>query len=174
MPKLGYKQTAEHIEKAKKVRKVSEKFIRWWKGKSQSQEHKEKRISKLIGVSFTDERKRKISEKLKGRRAWNKGLTKLENPDLITGGFSKENHWNWQGGISTINNLERNSPEYKIWRKKVYMRDYFTCRMCGCKGKELNAHHVIPFSKDKNSRLLLKNGITVCIDCHKLIHKKHV
>ena len=57
------------------------------------------------------------------------------------------------------------------------MRDNYTCCDCGkksCKGEKvyLNAHHKIPFSEDINLRFDVDNGVTLCIDCHKLIEKE--
>jgi hypothetical protein len=85
--------------------------------------------------------------------------------------LSKENHPNWKGGITPQNTFERNCPEYKAWRTAVYQRDNYTCQKCGAKGK-IQAHHRIPFSVDKSLRLEVSNGITLCKNCHKEIHKR--
>ena len=68
-------------------------------------------------------------------------------------------------------NSERNCAEYKSWRKKVLERDSFTCQRCGAINKKLNAHHIKRFAKDIANRFNVANGITLCVDCHKLIHK---
>ncbi|MBK9936639.1 MAG: HNH endonuclease [Cytophagaceae bacterium] len=83
----------------------------------------------------------------------------------------KESHWNWKGGISDENNLIRSSSEYKKWRLSVFIRDNFICQSCNKKGRVLNAHHIIPFSIDKNLRFELSNGITLCKGCHIELHK---
>lgn len=67
--------------------------------------------------------------------------------------------------------LIRNSEAYKEWRRKVFERDNYTCRICGEKGVRLVAHHVEEFSENKELRLDLSNGLTVCRDvCHRKIH----
>lgn len=66
----------------------------------------------------------------------------------------------------------RRTPEYHRWRKEVYERDNYTCQNCKQKGGKLNAHHIKPFSKYKNLRTQVDNGITLCEKCHKLLHKK--
>jgi len=66
----------------------------------------------------------------------------------------------------------RNTTEYKKWRKAIYERDNYTCQICGQKGGKLNAHHIKPFAKFKNLRTELNNGITLCENCHKLLHRK--
>ena len=54
----------------------------------------------------------------------------------------------------------------------VFKRDNFTCQKCGIVGRELNAHHIKPYAKYKELRYELSNGITLCEDCHKLVHKR--
>jgi len=82
-----------------------------------------------------------------------------------------ESHWNWKNGVSTENNIIRSSSQYKKWRKSVFYRDNFTCMICDKKGGVLNAHHLIPFSINKDLRLDLENGITLCKSCHIELHK---
>jgi len=57
-------------------------------------------------------------------------------------------------------------------RKKIYLRvfirDDFTCRICGKKeGQTLNAHHLIPFSHLEETREDMFNLVSVCENpCH--------
>lgn len=93
-------------------------------------------------------------------------------------------HPNWQGGISKVSKsfkLQiRRLPEYKIWRRNVFIRDDFTCQRCSTKGGSLQAHHKIAF-KDilimnniKTAEEAIKcdmlwnidNGVTYCRGCH--------
>jgi len=65
-------------------------------------------------------------------------------------------------------------PEYQQWRKAVYEIDNYTCKKCGSnKGGTLIAHHIESYAKNKNLRLVVSNGITLCIDCHKSFHHKY-
>lgn len=66
----------------------------------------------------------------------------------------------------------RNSEEMRNWRTQVFERDNYTCQKCGQIGVKLNAHHIIPFSKDKSLRFDISNGITLCVQCHKKDHKR--
>lgn len=67
---------------------------------------------------------------------------------------------------------DRRSGRYARWRKSVYERDNYTCRMCGKHGEELNAHHIKPWIKYPEFRFDIDNGITLCRKCHTKIHSK--
>lgn len=66
----------------------------------------------------------------------------------------------------------RNTPEYRNWRTAVFERDNYTCQDCKQVGGVLNAHHIKPFKKYPKERYVVSNGVTLCIDCHRLRHKK--
>lgn len=85
---------------------------------------------------------------------------------------SGEEHWNWKGGITDENHRQRESSEYKQWRKSVFERDSFTCQICGQTGGILNAHHIKPFSIYHELRFVVDNGITLCKKCHVELHKR--
>jgi len=132
----------------------------------------------------------KISQKLKGRPTWNKGL-KLGKSKMSLGalklrgekaGKTKkgipifklrgENSHFWKGGITPINRKIRTSLEYKIWRRAVFERDNFTCIWCKVKsgnGKAiiLNADHIKSFAFYPELRFAIDNGRTLCVPCHK-------
>jgi hypothetical protein len=80
-------------------------------------------------------------------------------------------HWNWKGGITELVMKIRNSDDYKIWRKKVYKRDNYTCQKCRVKGGYIEAHHIKSFSKHKKDIFNVDNGITLCKKCHREMHK---
>lgn len=58
-----------------------------------------------------------------------------------------------------------NSPRYVRWRKAVYARDGFRCRLCG-RTDDLNAHHVKTWARYPSLRFVVGNGITLCAICH--------
>ena len=66
------------------------------------------------------------------------------------------------------------SAEYKEWRKKVYIRDNFKCRMPGCnsKSKQIAAHHIYPKKLYPEKQFDLSNGITLCKNCHEKTYGK--
>lgn len=61
--------------------------------------------------------------------------------------------------------------EYREWRKQVLQEDNYTCVVCGQIGKELQAHHVLPFALFKEQRFDATNGRVMCKSCHTELHK---
>ena len=66
----------------------------------------------------------------------------------------------------------RHTIKYKTWRTSVFERDKYRCVNCGKIGGELQAHHIKSYAKHKDVRLDINNGVTLCKNCHKSIHKK--
>lgn len=66
----------------------------------------------------------------------------------------------------------RMSKEYKDWREAVFVRDGFRCQICGKVGGELNAHHIKHFKDFPAERLNVDNGVTLCCECHRELHRK--
>ncbi|WP_312471761.1 HNH endonuclease signature motif containing protein [Neobacillus sp.] len=60
------------------------------------------------------------------------------------------------------------SAEYKEWRKKVYIRDNYKCKMPGCSSnsKQIAAHHIYPKKLYPEKQFDVSNGITLCKKCH--------
>ena len=56
------------------------------------------------------------------------------------------------------------------FRKRVYDRDDYTCRICKVKSGKLNAHHLNGWNWYKDGRFDVDNGVTLCENCH---HKFH-
>lgn len=65
----------------------------------------------------------------------------------------------------------RSTKQYKDWRKKVFNRDHYTCKHCNSRGVRLNAHHIKPWAKYKKKRFDINNGLTLCVKCHKEVHR---
>lgn len=65
----------------------------------------------------------------------------------------------------------RNFPEYFLWRLEVYNRDEFICQACFRKGGDIVAHHIKNYSDNKELRVDINNGCTLCHRCHTLFHK---
>lgn len=117
--------------------------------------------------TFIFEEKAPELETKEEKECWKKLINELDLYTAKKGKYSA----NWKGGVSDENHRIRTSKEYREWRAKVFQRDKFTCQICGQVGGELNAHHIKHFSKDKANRLNVDNGITLCAECHRLVHK---
>jgi len=59
------------------------------------------------------------------------------------------------------------------WSREVKRRDKHTCRACGAKGVPLHAHHIESYAWNRDLRLDLDNGVTLCIHCHKDFHDRY-
>ena len=132
--------------------------------------NKGKKLPQISGKNHPNYKK-VVSEKTRtkmreakiGYIPWNKGKEFLQ--------IKGENNPNWKGGITKENDKIRKSLEYEIWRKEIYKRDGWTCRLCGYKGKDIVAHHIKLFSEFPELRFSVDNGITLCRKCHIRIHK---
>lgn len=163
----------------------------WNKGKKTgplSVEHREKlsdshkrsyangRKSGMKGKKHSDATKEKMRKIMTGRKiTWGDkiSLAKKGKPNLKQRG---EGNNLWKGGVSRINKNERNNfmqtIEYKNWRRKVFERDGYKCVECGLhsgNGKTviLHADHIKPYALYPKHRLSLRNGRTLCVECHK-------
>jgi len=153
-------ETRKKLSKIHKGKK--KKYIVWNKGKKCPQLGFEK------GVKFSKEHRQNISKSMQGKRGG------VNNP-------------NWKGGREKFNHRIWNSNENHTWRSEIFKRDNFTCRICGNDDSDnLNAHHImsvlkilqyyeiIDFGEALKCKKLwdINNGITLCKDCHKEIHKQ--
>ena len=69
-----------------------------------------------------------------------------------------------------INGTIYKSVRYKNWRKKVFQRDNFRCRWCkAVKGTYIQAHHIKPKYKFPDLIYTVRNGVTLCLPCHKKV-----
>jgi len=131
-------------------------------GKIRSDSHRKNLSESLKNPS--PERLKRMSDARKGKKA--SPETRIKLSAMRQG----ENNPNWRGGISSSRDKLRGSVEFKEWRIVVFERDNYTCRTCGKRGGELNAHHIIHLAVDITKAVDVDNGLTLCVDCHKLEH----
>lgn len=153
--------------------------IAYWKGKKLSEETKKKmslshkgKNTWSKGILIPEERKKRISQSLKGvkKKPFSEEHRKNIGLSLRGKNNGSKSHL-WKGGITPVNEVIRHSREYKLWRTAVFERDNYTCVWCGSKsGKdkkvELNADHIKPFSQYPELRFAIDNGRTLCRPCH--------
>ncbi len=113
------------------------------------------------GRVFTEEHLRKLSISNIGKHnykrgpAWNKGLK---------GFMAGDKNGRWVSDRTKLSKKqERNDVAYREWRKNVWLRDNFKCKIANpdCKGR-IEAHHILGWTKYPELRYELNNGITLC------------
>lgn len=123
-------------------------------------------------LKLTENHKKKIGLGVKNSEKYIAGL-KLRNYPKNSGQFGNgrntkgQNHYNWKGGITPINDSIRKSLEYEEWRKAILERDNYTCQHCNQVGGYLEVDHIKPFAYFPELRFELSNGRTLCHECHK-------
>lgn len=128
------------------------------KGKKFTDSHKQALSNAKKGKKpkhlYTPEIINKISNSLKGKpQPWNRGEN---HPNYIDGGKEKYERQKAMGRV-----------EYKNWRREVFSRDNFTCKICQKKGGRLNADHIKPWALFPENRYDVDNGRTLCVSCHR-------
>lgn len=83
-----------------------------------------------------------------------------------------DRHPSWRSDISQEERVKRRQediPKYDFWRKSVFVRDNFRCKICNCSGG-INAHHLDGWNWCKGRRYDINNGVTLCTKHHKEFH----
>lgn len=139
----------------------SQKEIQHFCSKSCASSYKNEAQNPAWGI----EARKKISAYAKKR-----GTSHMRTPERLDKqrhSIMGENHWNWQGGLTSQQKKVRNSFEMKKWREAIFARDDYTCQKCNKRGSFLNADHVKPFALYPDLRFSLQNGRTLCVNCHR-------
>jgi len=140
---------------------------------------REKGTNHLQGIPKSEESKRKRS--VTHKIYWEEHPDKLKERGLKTRG---ENHYQWKGGISSLNQSIRVMVENRKWMDSVKERDK-KCTKCN-NIEDLESHHLIRIKKiiekysiknradARNCKELwdINNGITLCSECHCKEHNK--
>lgn len=92
----------------------------------------------------------------------------LETRIKMSQRFQGKNSHFWRGGVAKSNKRIRESLRYRLWREAVFKRDGYMCVIGGkAHGKELNADHIKQFAYHPKLRFEIRNGRTLCVECHK-------
>jgi len=145
----GKKRTTEQRDKISKGRK----------GIVFSKKHK-KALSKAHKRRMSNKEEReKISKKLKGRKIPKSVCLKMGKSR------SGDKNWNWKGGVTSKDRLERLRFRNLI-QKKVIERDDYTCQFCKERGGKLQVDHIQSWVDYVELRFDINNCRTVCMSCH--------
>ena len=83
---------------------------------------------------------------------------------------------NWKDGTGKERLSRENQDKSNQWRRRVFARDNHTCQHCELKpkkGGQLNAHHIMSWAEYPEERFSIGNGLTLCISCHKTVHRRN-
>lgn len=129
------------------------------------------RRMKLLNPSFreyTQKRREKISKRVSGSGNPFYGKTHSEKFRIWLREKSQlsigEKSPRWiKDRTKLAKRQERMDSAYREWRKQVWIRDNFKCRMANqdCNGK-IEAHHILTWRDYPELRYEIKNGITLC------------
>ena len=131
-------------------------------------------VKKLAGKNsphYGKKRKPEIIAKIRLSRQKNPYHHTKEAKERIGLAQRGSKNANWKGGITPESEKERKSIEYYEWRRNIFHRDRFTCRVCLSRGY-VQANHIYPFRSYKELRYDINNGITLCVECHKFVFKR--
>lgn len=141
MPTGVYKRSPQHITKMKESLRA---FFNTPEGKEQQR-------LRHLGHKHSVETRKKMSETNK----------KLRNSLFYQIG---ENNPRWIKDRTKLKKQNRrNDMAYIEWRKQVWLRDNFKCKIANpdCKGR-IEAHHILGWSQNSELRYEVNNGITLC------------
>ena len=116
----------------------------------------------------------------KGFTPWNKGKPgyqlnlssesiqkRRENAARYTKRGEESNFW--KGGTSDQQEL------IGAWTRQispqVHRKFNCICQKCGCRGRELHAHHLVPVFADESLAYEFENLVSLCKECHEYIHQ---
>jgi hypothetical protein len=77
----------------------------------------------------------------------------------------------WKNGVSFADAKQRTSDQYLKWKQSVLAKFGKSCFYCGSKDG-LHCHHIVHWSTDKGRRFDVNNGIVLCAEHHRKIHRK--
>lgn len=151
-------------------------------GRHLTDEHKKKLSIAHMGKVASEESRRRMSVALKGKKrsAATRRKMSLARTGKPSGALGKhwrltdtshlsgENNPRWikdRTKLRVYNDAakDRRCSAYIDWRKRVWARDNFTCKIANkdCSGR-LEAHHILGFTEFEDLRYDINNGITLC------------
>jgi hypothetical protein len=142
----------------------------WLLGRKLSEKTKEKIRQKLTGSKISKETRLKISKANKGKiHWWNIGNKQSEELKIKRGIYKRkgENHYRWIKDRTQLKRVstqgDRRTSIYFNWRKEVWIRDNYKCKINNkdCKGR-LEAHHIFNWIDYPELRYDINNGIALC------------
>lgn len=127
-------------------------------------------------IPMSDETKLKLS--IIAKEQWKDGMS-LESRIKLSCSLRNINIEDFDGFVTDDDprKLHEERKLHEDWKKLIFERDNYTCKICGRKRKRgdrviLNSHHIKSWKNFPELRRNLDNGITLCVECHKYVHSK--
>lgn len=166
---------------------------------NKTKDHKEKIRQSLLGRTRPVDVVLKISNSLKGRKTWNKGVAMPKEfgekrseinkrmgviPPSRKGVKLSDEHkaklkgrkpWNYKEDRTQVSGglLRKDSKEYKEWAMNVKHRDNNVCVLNSDKcGGRIESHHIMNWIDYPELRFDINNGVSVCQKHHPIGRKK--
>jgi len=174
-------------ETKRKISKSKMGQTAWNKGLTKETDERVKKISESkIKYYCSNEARNELSKIKMGNTNWLGKKHTEEYKKEMSESYRGEDNPCWRGGTTSLQKILRGCFMYRQWRSDIFTRDDFTCQECGQRGGHLEAHHIKQLSKilqlyeitnyeealDCAELWNLNNGITLCKECHKKLHKK--
>lgn len=106
----------------------------------------------------------KISKARKGLSTPALRKSAIANIVAYNKAHSGSNHYAWIKDRTKLKKKQiRNDSAYGYWRRMVWLRDNFKCKIgdSDCKGR-IEAHHILSWTNYPKLRYEINNGITLC------------
>lgn len=139
-------------------KKLSENNSRFWLGKKRpphTEESKKKISESKTGIPNLKQRGQKRKYRGELHHFWGKQNFGENNP----------NYFKDRSLLKRFNDdsKDRRSSAYVTWRRNIWLRDSFKCRINDkeCKGR-IEAHHILSYKDFPELRYKINNGITLC------------
>lgn len=159
------KQISEKLKDKKLSEETKRKMSESGKKKIFTKKHRKNLSISANGRKLSEETKKKISKAHKGmRKPWVSKTQKGNKNALGHRGLKGKENIRYKLDRTTLaKHHERNDSAYQEWRKQVWLRDNFKCRLANkeCKGKII-AHHILSWRDYPELRYIINNGITLC------------
>lgn len=177
-----------HSEKTRlKISESSKGKNTWSKGKKASEETRQKMRDnspryweRKKRAPFSEGHKDKVSKVHLGRNRPEETKAKMKANSWSKGKFAKEHPCWVEEKKNPLNKSIRHTFKYVEWRNTVFIRDNFTCVLCGMKGYMEADHYPIRFIDILKKNLIetieqafdclelwdTNNGRTLCKPCH--------
>ena len=167
---LGHKRVAD-FRRGKTYKEIYGDKAESWRKRVQSSNKKNiNRFKDEILLRKIKTSLNKIAKNRKGKTYKDIYGDKAEEQRLLRK-ISIVKHYDKIGRKNDLRPRQGNTWEYTDWRNKVFQRDNWTCQTCRNRGY-VQSHHIKEWSKFPEDRFNVNNGVTLCIECHKLVHRR--